>query len=150
MWLSACAPRGGKASDSAFAELQRRGQGVMGVDQFASQHVFEDLADGGRVVLDNNDAADTAAVRTIRAHMRDIESAFRAGDFSQPFAVHAEEVPGTKVMAARKTAIEYSAVDRPRGGEVRITTKDTAAITAVHAFLAFQRKDHRAAGHDSR
>jgi hypothetical protein len=31
---------------------------------------------------------------------------------------------------------------------VRITTADPAAVEAVHQFLAFQRHEHHAAGHD--
>lgn len=68
-------------SDSAFAAVQSRGAAVMGVDQYTSAHVFEDLPDGGRIVLERKDATDSAAVR------------------------------------------------------------------AIHEFLAFQRMDHRAAGH---
>ena len=120
----------------------------MGVDQFTSAHVFEDLPDGGRVVLDRDDAADTAAIRTIRAHMRDIQAAFTAGDFTKPFQVHAQTVPGTSVMRARRAAITYEAVDRPRGGAVRITSSDSVAIAAIHEFLAFQRQQHHAAGHE--
>ena len=122
----------------------------MGVDQYTSTHVFEDLPDGGRVVLDGprGDAPDTAAIRTIRRHMRDIEAAFRQGNFAAPGLVHAREVPGTDVMSARRTAISYSVHDRPRGAELRIRTTDSAAIAAVHRFLAFQRTDHRAAGHE--
>jgi hypothetical protein len=134
-------------SDSAFAEVQRRGQTVMGVDQYTSQHVFEDLPDGGRITLERDDASDTADVRTIRAHMRDIERAFRAGDFSSPFQVHAQAVPGTDVMAERRGAIAYEASDLPRGAQLRIRTSDPAAVAAIHRFLAFQRSDHRAAGH---
>jgi len=75
----------------------------MGVDQYTSRHVFDDLPDGGRVVLDRDDASDTAA-------------------------------------------IAYSAHDRPRGAELRIRSTDSAAVAAVHRFLAFQRADHRAGG----
>jgi hypothetical protein len=50
-------------------------------------------------------------------------------------------------MAERRASITYVADTLPRGGQVRITTSDSAAIAAVHAFLAFQRMDHRAAGH---
>jgi len=128
--------------------VQQRGADVMGVDQYTSKHVFEDLPDGGRVVLDRDDASDTTAMRTIRAHMRDIETAFRAGDFTAPGLVHARDVPGTKVMAEKKAAITYTAVDRPRGAELRIQTNDPLAISAVHEFLAFQRADHRAGGHE--
>lgn len=147
--LTTCRPRDEASSDSAFADVQRRGESVMGVDQYTSKHVFEDLPDGGRIVLDRDDASDTAAVRVIRAHMRDIAQAFTRGNFTAPGLVHAQEVPGTRVMAARRAAIAYEASDRPRGAEVRIRTSDSLAVTAVHEFLKFQRSDHRAAGHDS-
>jgi hypothetical protein len=45
-------------SDSAFAQVQERGEKVMGVDQYISRHVFESLPDGGRIVLDWPDAAE--------------------------------------------------------------------------------------------
>jgi hypothetical protein len=141
---------GGAAADSAeFARLQERGAAVMGVDQYTSAHVFEDLPDGGRIVLDRADSSDTASIATIRSHMRDIAAAFRSGDFAKPFQVHAQEVPGTRVMAERRALISYEASDRPRGAQVRITSRDSAAVAAVHQFLAFQRSDHRAAGHDT-
>ena len=34
------------------------------------------------------------------------------------------------------------------GAQVRILTPDAESIAAVHEFLAFQRMDHRAMGHD--
>jgi hypothetical protein len=128
--------------------MQARGQMVMGVDQYSSMHVFEDLPDGGRIVLERQDAADSTGIAAIRAHMRSIAADFRAGDFSKPFQVHDQVVPGTDVMTTRKGAIDYRVVDRPRGAEVRIQAKDSTAIAAIHAFLAFQRSAHHAAGHE--
>src|SRR2546426_11888139 len=98
-------PRSGAADattppDSAFAAMQSRGEMVMGVNQYTSAHVFEDLPDGGRIVLDRDTSTDTAGVARIRQHMRDITASFQAGDFAKPFQVHAEAVPGTAVMAA--------------------------------------------------
>ncbi len=133
-------------TDSAFAALQERGKAAMGVDQYTSTHVFEDLPDGGRIVL-QRDSADAEGTAVIRAHMRDIADLFSRGDFSIPGMVHAREVPGTDVMAAKRAMITYVADTLPRGGQVRITTTDPDALRAVHAFLAFQRMDHRAAGH---
>lgn len=138
----------GATSDSAFAGVQSRGEGVMGVNQYTSQHVFETLPDGGRIILERPTESDTAGIRTIRDHMHEIAGAFARGDFSAPGLVHAQQVPGTKVMAARSATLHYDAVDRPRGAEVRITTHDPEALAAVHEFLAFQRADHRAAGHE--
>ncbi len=128
--------------------MQSRGAHVMGVDQYTSAHVFEDLPGGGRVVLERDDPADTAAVATIRVHLREIAASFRAGDFTKPFQVHAQTVPGTAVMRDRRAAISYVAIDRPRGGEVRITSADSTAVRAIHEFLAFQRAQHHAAGHE--
>jgi hypothetical protein len=134
-------------ADSAFAAVQARGadQRAMGVDQYASPHRFDALPDGGRIELQRA-SDDSAGVAQIRRHMREIASAFAAGDFDTPAFVHAQQVPGTDVMAARKAAITYEARDLPRGAEVRITTRDPEALRAVHAFIAFQRGDHRVGG----
>jgi hypothetical protein len=146
---AACAARSAPAGDDGtFAGVQERGRAAMGVDQYTSTHVFEDLPDGGRVVLDRDDPADSAGIATIRAHMRDIAAAFARGAFDVPGFVHAREVPGTAEMARLRDRITYEPVDRPRGGELRIRATDSDAVRAVHAFLAFQRGDHRAAGHE--
>lgn len=136
------ANRDTSSDDSAFAGVQDRGHEAMGVDQYTSEHRFEPLPDGGRIEL-QRDSADRAGVATIRAHMRDIADRFSRGDFSIPGFVHAQEVPGTRVMADRKGQITYQAHDLPGGAEVRIRSTDSAAIAAVHEFLAFQRTDHR-------
>jgi hypothetical protein len=143
--LCSCA---GAKDDAAFAQMQERGRMVMGVDQYTSAHVFEDLPDGGRIVLDRDSTGDTSGVATIRQHMRDIAAAFQAGDFTKPFQVHAQVVPGTDVMRAQRADIRYQVIDRPRGGEVRLTTTSRAAVAAIHEFLAFQRTGHHAAGHE--
>lgn len=150
LWSGACGGKGADVTDdSAFAAVQERGRTAMGVDQYTSSHVFEDLPDGGRVVLDRDDASDTTGIRTIRGHMRVIQAAFERGDFALPGQVHDREVPGTRVMRDRRSAIVYAAADRPRGAELRMTTTDSAALAAIREFLAFQRSDHRAAGHES-
>jgi len=128
--------------------MQARGETVMGVDQYTSAHVFEDLPDGGRIVLDRDTRSDTLGVARIRQHMRNIAASSEAGDFTQPFQVHAEAVPGTSVMAARRGGIAYQEIDRLRGAEVRIRTSDAAAVVAIREFLAFQRHAHHALGHE--
>ena len=137
------------AHDTSFAAVQARGAEVMGVDQYTSAHVFEDLPDGGRIVLDRPDTADTAGIATIRAHMRVIARSFARGTFDAPGVVHGRTVPGTAVMRERREHLSYAVNDRPRGAELRIRTTDPEALAAVRAFLAFQRTDHRAAGHES-
>ena len=131
------------ALDSAFAAVQARGAMAMGVDQYTSRHVFEPLPDGGRITLERN-LHDPGGVAEIRAHMRHIARAFARGDFHLPGFVHDREVPGTRVMAARRGSITYTVDPLPRGGALRLRTRDPAALRAIHEFLAFQRRDHRA------
>ena len=138
----------GKArSDSSFAALQQRGETAMGVNQYTSEHVFESLPTGGRIVLQRKDP-DSLGEAAIRAHMRTIASAFSNGNFALPGFVHAtSEVPGTAVMKALKAEITYKPGDLPRGAEVVISTKNPRAVSAIHDFLAFQRMDHRTGMH---
>jgi len=121
---------------------------VMGVDQEASRHVFEDLPDGGRIVFTMVDPGDSAGIATIRAHLRAIADSFAAGVFRDPALVHAQDVPGTAVMTRLMARIQYRFQERDYGGELRLITEDPEALAAIGAFLAFQRSDHRAAGHE--
>ncbi len=133
--------------DTAFSALQQRGQKAMGVDQYASAHVFEPLSDGGRIVLQMKEV-DAAGEAIIRDHMRAIATAFGGGDFAIPGQVHAvSEVPGAAAMTRLRSHISYEARDLERGGEVRLTARNPEAVRAIHEFLAFQRTDHRAAKH---
>jgi hypothetical protein len=142
---------GGKTGDARaacereFAAMQARGHGAMGVDQYTAVHVFDDLPDGGRIEL-QADSADTAGVAPVRAHLQAIAAAFAEGDFTTPGFVHAQEVPGTRVMKDLRANIRYEYHALERGGEVLIRTSDVLALRAIHEFLAFQRQEHRAAG----
>jgi hypothetical protein len=146
--MLACAGRGDSATaDTAFAALQQRGESAMGVDQYTSQHVFEPLADGGRIVLQRKES-DSVGEAAIRAHMRAISTSFSKGDFGVPGFVHATtNVPGTAVMKRLKADISYTPRDLPNGAEVVISTRNPEAVSAIHEFLAFQRMDHRAGMH---
>jgi hypothetical protein len=117
----------------------------MGVDQYTSSHRFQPLPDGGRIEL-QRDTVDSAGRAQILAHMGQIAVAFASGDFALPGFVHAREVPGTRVMAVRRTAIDYAVESLPRGGALRLRTADSSVVRAIHEFLAFQRMDHRAGG----
>jgi hypothetical protein len=141
------APEAGPAADADFAALQDRGAEGMGVDQYASKHLFDALPDGGRIEFQFN-SDDPAGVAQIRSHLQEIQVAFKAGDFSTPAFVHDQEVPGTAVMAERREHIEYQYRDLPRGGELRLVTQDPQALAAIRDFMAFQRDDHRAGGVD--
>ena len=143
--LSLLCAKQGMAQDSAFAALQQRGKMAMGVDQHESRHQFDILPNGGRIALEMK-SDDSLSIAQIRAHLKLIEHAFQAGDFSTPELVHMRSMPGTDVMSRNKAKIVYSYADLPRGGQVRITTKDPESLAAIHEFMAAQRGDHKAHG----
>jgi hypothetical protein len=160
--LSACAPtprrnparaaasnaqQSTRRNDTAFAAMQARGADAraMGVDQQTSIHRFDALADGGQIELQRS-VDDSAGVAQIRRHLHAIASAFSAGDFSTPAFVHMQTIPGAREMAARRSSIAYVVSDLPRGGQVRMITRDTVALRAIHEFVAFQRREHHSGG----
>jgi hypothetical protein len=143
------ARRAAAAADAGFAATQARGGVAMEVDQYTSTHLFQPLPDGGRIEL-QRDVPDSAGRARILAHMGLIAEAFAAGDFRLPGFVHAREVPGTRMMAVEREKISYAVESLPRGAAVRLRTSDSAAVEAIHRFLAFQRMDHRAGPHHDR
>jgi hypothetical protein len=143
--LSLLFARQGTAQDTAYAALQQRGKMAMGVDQYESQHRFDILPNGGRIALEMK-GNDSLSIAQIRAHLKLIEHAFQAGDFSTPEFVHMRAMPGTDVMARNKAKIVYSYADLPRGGEVRIAAKDPESLAAIREFMLAQRGDHKAHG----
>jgi hypothetical protein len=144
-----CARHGMGQADSSFAALQERGKMAMGVDQYTSAHRFDVLPSGGRIALETKQN-DSLAIAQIRAHMRLIQHAFQAGDFSTPAFVHMRAMPGTDVMSRRRALIDYTYGDLPRGGEVRIASSDPESLVAIRRFLAAQGVDHHADGHGHR
>jgi hypothetical protein len=132
-------------ADRTFAALQERGKMAMGVDQYASAHRFDILPNGGRIALEMKNG-DSLSIAQIRAHLKLIQHAFQAGDFSTPEFVHMRQMPGTKVMTRKRRLISYSYADLPRGGEVRIITTDPESLAAIRKFMNAQRGDHKAGG----
>src|SRR5439155_11322844 len=130
-------PAVARSQDSSFHAMQQRGRVAMGVDQYTSFHRFEPAADGGRVVLVRY-STDAAGVRAIREHLKGIAQAFTAGDFQTPGFVHAQAVPGTRVMTARKGASRYGFHPLPGGGGVGIVPRAAGAVLAGQDFQAIR------------
>jgi hypothetical protein len=124
--------------------MSHRGAMVMGFDQEKTAHHFRLYDDGGAIEVGVKDGADAADRDAIRLHLPHIAMLFGEGNFDAPMLVHdSTNVPGTKVMAARRDAIRYEYADTPTGGRVSITTTDPEALAAVHAFLRYQIAEHK-------
>lgn len=125
------------------AAVKSRGQEGMGFDQDRTQHHFRLLADGGAIEVSVTDPGDTESRATVQHHLAAIATAFAAGDFQLPMFIHAQTPPGVRTLRRLKARITYAYEETPAGGQVRIVTKDSQALGAVHAFLRFQIADHR-------
>ena len=68
---------------------------------------------------------------------------FSQGDFAIPMLIHATVPPGVETMKRLKRKITYEAENTERGAQLRITTHDAEALTAIHSFLRFQIQDHQ-------
>ena len=117
---------------------------AMGFDQDTTIHHFPITANGGSVEVEAIDAADETSRSAVRMHLKHIAEAFAKGDFSKPLLTHGETPDGVADLQRLKSSILYKYEDTPKGGAVRITTSDPAALKAVHAFLEYQQREHHA------
>jgi hypothetical protein len=129
--------------DAHAAEVDARGDTVMGFAHDRTAHHFRLTPGGGRIEVVATDAADVASRDQIRRHLRAVAAAFADGDFAMPAAIHGTQPPGAAEMKASYTKIRYTYEDLDAGGRVRIETADPALVDAVHAFLRFQIDEHR-------
>lgn len=134
-----------QASDHSnhMADMNERGDRVMGFDQAKTTHHFRLLEDGGTIEVGANDPNDAVSKDQIRRHLEEIARAFSEGRFEAPMEIHHQVPPGATVMQDLKSAIEYRFEPMEDGGRVRITTSDVRALNAVHDFLRFQIEEHQ-------
>lgn len=122
--------------------VDRRHDAVTGVGHEHAVHHFLLAPTGGTIRLETAGAGAEDARERIREHLQVITKAFAEGDFAIPMLIHDEVPPGVADMKKMKKAIQYAFAPTDTGGEVRISTKDPAALAAVHAFLRYQIEDH--------
>jgi hypothetical protein len=125
------------------AAVDAHGDQVMGFGHAVTSHHFVLLADGGAIVAEALDPADTTSRDAIRRHFADIAAAFAHGDFSAPLAIHGVQPPGVETLRLLAARVSYAVEETPAGGRVRISTVDPVALAAVHDFLRFQITEHR-------
>jgi hypothetical protein len=125
------------------ADVNRRGEAVMGFSYEKTTHHFRLRPDGGEIEVTANDAADAESAAQIRGHLMHIAQMFREGNFTAPLLIHAKNPPGTDAMTRLAGDIAYRLEPLPLGARVRIITANATALDAIHAFLRFQITDHR-------
>ncbi|MCI0412610.1 hypothetical protein L0222_07395 [bacterium] len=124
------------------AQMEQRGDRVMGFDHTKTIHHFLLKQDGGVIVAEAREAKDLESIENIRRHFVEIKELFSQGDFSKPKEIHERVPPGVEEMILHRNKITYSFHETELGGEVRIKTASEEARKAIHAFLRFQIEDH--------
>jgi hypothetical protein len=134
-------------SNGSAAERQEgvtsRGDHAMGFPHETTTHHFRLYNTGGAIEVLANDASDSATRDEIRMHLSHIVKLFSAGDFHIPMFIHDAMPPGAAVMSKRRQLIRYHYQETERGAKIQITTADSEAQQAIHAFLRFQIADHQ-------
>jgi hypothetical protein len=122
--------------------MLERGNIAMGFDQSKIHHHFMTTSTGGEIMIMSTYMNDTDTINEIRSHVRDIQYEFSQGNFTKPFYIHAEVVPGTDVMSAKKNLIQYSIKDIDGGSVLILSTNDTELLDAIQQFMNFQSSQH--------
>lgn len=131
----------GNTSFNQIAMLER-GNIEMGFNQSMIHHHFMATSTGGEIMIMSYNENDTKTISEIRSHMRDIQYEFSQGNFTKPFYIHAQTIPGISVMTAKKDLIQYSVKDIDGGSVLILTTRDTELLNAIQQFMAFQSSQH--------
>jgi hypothetical protein len=125
------------------AGVKERGSHEMGFSQDKATHHFVLLPDGGAIQIVANSATDTTTRDQIQMHLGHIALMFSDGNFQIPMLIHDKVPPGVPVMRRLKAVITYKFEKLDSGGQVRITTKNAEALSAIYEFLRFQIADHQ-------
>ncbi len=123
--------------------VNTRGDHAMGFSHDKTAHHFLLSKDGGSIEVAVNDVKDETSRDAIRGHLAHIAKLFAAGDFDVPMFIHDQVPPGVPAMKRLKGEIRYTYERTDQGGRVKITSRNSEAIRAVHDFLRFQITDHQ-------
>jgi hypothetical protein len=127
------------------ADVAQRGAQVMPFDLKATTHVFTKTADGGVQRVISKDPADAAQVRLIRAHLKELQSRFRRGDFSGPATIHGANMPGLAQLSTARLgelSVDYQEIDN--GAELIYRAGKAELVAAIGAWFDAQLSDHGA------
>ena len=145
-------PLAARAADAQrMDEVAKRGAQVMPFDLKATTHVFTRTPDGGVQSVVAKNPQDSAQVKLIRSHLKDIRAQFVKGDFSGPSHIHGHDMPGLRQLeGAGPGQIRLDYADLSDGAKITYSAKAPELVAALHAWFDAQLSDHGAdamAGH---
>ncbi|MDE1812617.1 MAG: hypothetical protein KGI19_00960 [Thaumarchaeota archaeon] len=122
--------------------MLERGNVAMGFNQSMIHHHFMATTTGGEIMIMSTNMSDANTINEIRSHVKEIQYEFSQGNFTKPFYIHAQDVPGTDIMTTKKDLIQYSVKDVDGGSILILTTNDTELLNAIQQFMNFQSSQH--------
>jgi DNA-binding transcriptional regulator GbsR (MarR family) len=130
------------ATDMTMMKMMERGDIAMGFNQNKITHHFVATPDGGKIMITALNGSDKRTIDEIKNHTLDIQKEFSERNFTKPFFIHAQEVPGTKVMSEKKDLIKYNIRNLNNGSSLQLTTNDKELIDSITQFMEFQAREH--------
>lgn len=128
--------------DTTMMKMMERGDIAMGFNQNKIAHQFIAKPVGGEIIITALNDSDSQTISQIKNHVLDIQKEFSEGNFTKPFFIHAQEVPGTKVMSEKKDLIKYDILEMNNGSSLLLTTNDKELISAINQFMEYQSRQH--------
>ncbi|MGG6460291.1 MAG: hypothetical protein ACM3JQ_02575 [Candidatus Eiseniibacteriota bacterium] len=129
--------------NTTMMEMMKRGNIAMGFNQNKIAHNFVGTPDGGEIIITALNDSDIQTINQIKNHTIEIQKEFSQGNFTKPFFIHAQDVPGTKLMSEKKDSIKYDILDMKNGSALVLSTNDTQLIDSINHFMEFQAREHR-------
>lgn len=130
------------ATNQRQADVAAKGAQVMPFDMNATIHTFTNTDTGGVQSVTIRTPADTNQLPMIRQHLSAEADRFRAGDFSDPTAIHGADMPGLAELKASAGKITVTYDELPDGARITYQTSDPALIDAIHRWFDAQVSDH--------
>lgn len=126
-----------------MTQMMQRGNLVMGFDQYKISHEFSSTKDGGQIKITALDDKDKQTINQIKSHTREIQNDFTEGNFTKPFFIHAQSVPGTDAMTQNKDQIQYQIQDLKNGSILLLITNNSNLVSSINQFMTYQSTEHK-------
>jgi len=140
--LGALYGTGALAIQSRQETVAERGVGVMPFNLEKTTHVFEATDNGGMEKVTADEPPDAEQISLIREHLLEEASRFGRGDFSDPAAIHGDDMPGLKELKSGAERFEFRYAELPNGAQIEFATDDPILVSALHRWFEAQLSDH--------
>jgi hypothetical protein len=130
------------SKDMTMMKMMERGDIAMGFNQNKIIHQSVATPAGGEIIITALNDSDRQMINQIKSHITEIQKEFSEGNYTKPFFIHAQEVPGTSVMSEKKELIKYEVLQMKNGSTLLLTTHDKELIDGMNQFMEFQAREH--------